>query len=76
MPDIELEPHEVRRGPLRKHPLDHKVFKRAATVCALWFVSCVLFGRIVEHGLPWWAIAAPAFAPGLLLAYVAMALDD
>lgn len=76
MPNIDLEPHEFRRGPLRGHPLENKVFLRAATMSALWFFACVIFGRYVDHGLPWWAIAAPAFAPSLLLAYIAISLDD
>lgn len=76
MPNIDLEPHEVRRGPLRGHPLENKAFKRAATFAAIWFFTCVIFGRFVEHGMPWWVIAAPAFAPAFLLAYIAISLDD
>ena len=76
MQQIDLEPGEYRSGPLRRHPLDHKVFMRAATFCGVWFVACVLFGRYVDHGQPWYAIAAAASAPGLLLACIAIALDD
>lgn len=73
---IDLEPQEYRRGPLRGHPLDNRVFLRAAAISGVWFVACVLFGRYVDHGQPWYVIAAAASAPGFLLAYIATALDD
>ena len=73
---IDLKPDEFRRGPLRRHPLDHKVFMRAAAACGLWFAAVVLFGRIFDHGLPWFLIALPAAAPTAILLYIAIALDD
>lgn len=76
MQQIDLEPGAYRSGPLRGHPLDNKVFLRASAIAGVWFVACVLFGRYVDHGLPWYCIAIPAFAPGLLLAYIAINLDD
>lgn len=76
MQQIDLEPGEYRSGPLRQHPLDSKVFMRAASLCGVWFAAIVLFGRYVDHGLPWYCIAIPALAPGLLLAYIAIGLDD
>lgn len=76
MQQIELEPDEYRRGPLRSHPLANKVFKRAAVAAAVWFMLVVTFGRIVEHHMPWWVIALPSVAPAALLAYIVISLDD
>lgn len=76
MREIDLEPHQYRSGPLRGHPLANRVFLRAASICAVWFVLVSLFGRYVDHQLPWWCIALPAVAPGLLLAFIVISLDD
>ena len=56
--------------------LDHKAFRRAAYLSAIWFAVVVAFGRLVDHGMPWYIIAAPAFAPALLLAFLAFSIDD
>lgn len=76
MNQIELNSHEYRAKPLRGHVLDHKAFKRAAYLSAVWFVAVVAFGRLFDHGLAWYFIAAPAFAPALLLAFLAFSIDD
>lgn len=76
MQQIDMEPGSYRRGPIRQHPLTSKVFKRAASLAAVWFMLVVTFGRIVVHDMPWWVIALPAVAPAFLLAYIVISLDD
>ena len=76
MKQIELERSEYRSNPLRQHVLEHKAFKRAAYLSAIWFVLVVAFGRLYPHGLEWYFIAAPAFAPVGILAFLAFSIDD
>lgn len=76
MNQIELKPTEYRIGPTRHHVLDHKAFRRAAYLSGAWFGLVLLFGRHVDHGLAWYFIAAPAFAPALILAFLAMSIED
>lgn len=76
MNQIDLKPSEYRSGPLRQHVLDHKAFKRAAYLSAVWFAAVVIFGRVYPHDLEWYFIAAPAFAPILVLAFLAFSIDD
>lgn len=71
---IDLEPHEYRRGPL--HVLSRDVFRHAAYLAAIWFVVVVAFGRLVIHDMPWWVIALPSIAPAALLAFIVLCLDD
>lgn len=75
MPEIDLEPHEYRQ-PLPHNLFHHVAFKRATWLCAGWFGLVVGFGRLVDHGLPWWVIAAAAFAPLLVLTVVVVSLDE
>ena len=76
MKQIDLEPKHYRSGPLRQHVLDHKAFKRATYLSAFWFAAVVIFGRHYPHGLDWYFIAAAAFAPILVLAFLAFSVDD
>lgn len=76
MQQIELEPTEFRRGPTRQHPLTNKVFLRSAVISAVYFVLVVAYGRLFSPPVAWYLVALIAAAPGLLLAYIAISLDD
>ena len=76
MPEIDLEPREYRPIQFRGNKRLHTVFLRGAVMAAVWFVIVVIFGRYADHGQPWYVIAAAAFAPLVMLFYVAISLDD
>lgn len=76
MQQIDLEPTEFRRGPTRQHPLTNGVFMRAAVIAAVWFVLVVSYGRLFSPPVAWYLVALIAFGPGLMLAYIAISLDD
>lgn len=74
--DIELSPDEYRRGPMRAHPLTNKAFMRAAVAAAVYFVLVVAYGRLFSPPIHWTLVALVASAPGLMLAFIAISLDD
>lgn len=76
MKQIDLEPNRVRFISSKAQVLADKAWRRAAIVAAVWFVMAVAFSRSTDHGLPWWAVALAAIAPGAILAFVAVSLDD
>ena len=76
MQQIDLERGEYRSGPLRQHPLVNKVFMRAAVISAVWFVLVIAYGRLFSPPVHWGLVALIAFAPALMLAYIAISLDD
>lgn len=76
MKQIELERDRYRFASSKAHVLADKAWKRVVGAAGLWAAVAILFGRHVDHGLPWYVIAIVAFAPGAMLAYLIMALDD
>jgi hypothetical protein len=76
MQQIDLEPTEFRRGRAHRHPLTNPVFMRAAVLSAVYFVLVVAYGRLFSPPVAWYLVAIIAFAPGLMLAYIAISLDD
>lgn len=76
MPEIDLKPHEYRSGPLRQHPLVHKAFMRSAVAAAVYFALVVAYGRLFAPPIHWTLVALVASAPGLMLAFIAISLDE
>lgn len=71
---IELEPHEYRSGKL--HALSHPAFMQAAVFAAIYFVLVIAYGRLFSPPVHWALVAIIAFAPGLMLAFIAISLDE
>jgi hypothetical protein len=76
MKQIELERDRYRFASSKAHVLADKAWMRTVAMAGVWAAVAILFGRHVEHGLPWYIVAIVAFGPGAMLAYLIMALDD
>lgn len=76
MKQIDLAPINVRFISAKAQVLADKSFKRTAVLAAVWCAAVIGFGRLFDHGLPWYLIAAPAFAPAAILAFLVISLDD
>lgn len=74
MPDLDLEPHEYRRGGIRKRVfrlpgpitperLQSPWFMRSATICGVWVACSLAITRGID--MPWWQGALSAFGPVL-----------
>lgn len=76
MKQIDLERDRYRFASSKAHVLADKAWKHAMGAAGVWFAIVVLFGRYVEHDLPWYIIAMAAFAPAAILFYLIISLDD
>lgn len=76
MKQIDLDHDKYRFASSKAHVLADKAWMRSVSASAVWFAIVVGFGRVVDHGLPWYVIAAAAAAPAVILAYLIISLDD
>lgn len=91
MPEIDLDPHEYSRQSYGRpcaivRPkkwvylpggfLDSIALKVLTYLCGFWFAAVVLMSNYSIHPFPWWAVAAVAFAPIVVLGTICVLMDD